>query len=182
MARPDWMRGRWAPGLVGAAAVALLLTLEVATDENGVTGLELLLETLELGLTVVAAVGATLLVERLQSQHEEKLALLRDLQAARGEGEAWRREVQVHLDGLGSAIEKQLDHWKLTAAEVDVALLMLKGFSHKEIAALRSTSEATVRQQAGSVYKKSAMHGRAAFCAYFLEDLLPGRGTGAPPA
>jgi DNA-binding NarL/FixJ family response regulator len=171
----EWMRGRWAPGLVGAAAVALLLTLEVVTDENGVTPAELLLEVLELALTVTAAVGAALLVERLQSQHQEKLALLRDLEAARGEGEAWRREVQTHLAGLGSAIEKQLDQWKLTAAEADVALLILKGFSHKEIAALRSTSEATVRQQAGMIYKKSGMHGRAPFCAYFLEDLLPPR-------
>jgi DNA-binding NarL/FixJ family response regulator len=42
-----------------------------------------------------------------------------------------------------------------------------------EIAALRSTSEATVRQQARSTYEKSGLNGRASFCAYFLEDLLP---------
>lgn len=49
---------------------------------------------------------------------------------------------------------------------------MLKGFSHKEIAALRGTTETTARQQATSAYQKPGPGGRAAFCAYFLEDLL----------
>jgi hypothetical protein len=30
-----------------------------------------------------------------------------------------------------------------------------------------------VRQQARSIYEKSGLNGRAAFCAFFLEDLLP---------
>jgi DNA-binding NarL/FixJ family response regulator len=50
---------------------------------------------------------------------------------------------------------------------------LLRGLSHKEIAALRGTSEAAVRQQAHIAYDKAGLKGRAAFCAYFLEDLLP---------
>lgn len=167
---------RWIFGFVSAGAFALLLALEIATEEGGVTPLELLLEVLELGLTVAIAAGVTLLVGSLRTQHAEKMALLRDLAAARAEGEAWRRQVQSHLDGLGAAIERQLEDWGLTDAEREVGLLMLKGFSHKEIAALRGTSEATVRQQARSAYQKSGMNGRAAFCAFFLEDLLPSSG------
>jgi DNA-binding CsgD family transcriptional regulator len=159
---------------VGAGAFALLLGLEVATEKN-VTALELLLEVLELLLTLSAAAGVTLLVGRLQRHHEERVALLRDLEAARADGEGWRREVQAHLDGLGAAIEKQLRAWRLTPAEGEVALLMLKGLSHKEIGTLRRTSEATVRQQARSIYEKSGLDGRASFCAFFLEDLLPPR-------
>ena len=109
----------------------------------------------------------------MQAQHEEKLALLRDLDAARAEGEGFRTQVQAHLDGLGVAIDKQFRVWSLTDAEREVALLMLKGFGHKEIAAFRGTSEATVRQQARGVYQKSGLNGRPAFCAFFLEDLLP---------
>jgi DNA-binding CsgD family transcriptional regulator len=171
----------WTFGLASAAAFAALLALEVATEEGGVSPLELLLEVLELALTVVIAGGLTLLVGSLRAQHEEKMALIRDLAAARVEGEGWRRQVQSHLDGLGAAIERQLQDWRCTDAESEVALLMLKGFSHKEIGALRGTSEATVRQQARSVYQKSGMNGRAAFCAYFLEDLLPS-GSFAPDA
>ena len=49
---------------------------------------------------------------------------------------------------------------------------MLKGLSLKEIAALRSTSERTVREQARAVYRKSGLSGRSALAAFFLEDLL----------
>ena len=168
----DDARTRWLLAAVAAGAFALLLGLEVATEKQ-ITPLELLLEVLELLLTLAAAAGVTLLVGRMQRQHEERMTLLRDLEAARADGESWRREAQAHVDGLGAAIEKQLRAWTLTNAEREVALLMLKGFSHKEIGALRNTSEATVRQQARATYEKSGLNGRAAFCAFFLEDLLP---------
>ena len=168
----DDARTRWLLAAVAAGAFALLLGLEVATEKH-ITALELLLEVLELLLTLAAAAGVTLLVGRMQRQHEERMTLLRDLEAARADGESWRREAQAHVDGLGAAIEKQLRAWTLTNAEREVALLMLKGFSHKEIGALRNTSEATVRQQARATYEKSGLNGRAAFCAFFLEDLLP---------
>jgi DNA-binding CsgD family transcriptional regulator len=171
----------WTFGLVSAVAFAVLLALEIATEEGGVTFLELLLEILELALTVAIAAGVTLLVGSLRAQHAERMALIRDLAAARAEGEGWRRRVHSHLEGLGAAIERQLQDWGLTDAEREVGLLMLKGFSHKEIGALRGTSEATVRQQARAAYQKSGMNGRAAFCAYFLEDLLPSQDVDPSP-
>jgi hypothetical protein len=54
-------------------------------------------------------------------------------------------------------------------------LLLLKGFSHKEIARVRHTSTTTIRQQAASIYQKANLSSRAALSAFFLEDLL------APP-
>lgn len=169
--------------LVGLAAFGGLLGLEWATEPNGLSATELVLEVTELLLTIAAAVGVAFVVVRMDAQHEERVALLRDLEAARAEGEGWRQRVQAQLDGLGAAIDRQLRAWDLTEAERDVALFMLKGFSHKEIGALRGTSDATVRQQARSIYEKSGMNGRAAFCAFFLEDLLPADAqNGARPA
>lgn len=176
----DETRTRCLLALVGLGAFATLLGLEVATEEDGFSGLELLLEALELLLTIAAAGGLTLLAGRMHAQHQEKMTLIRDLDAARREGEGWRKQVQSHLAGLGAAIEEQFGEWALTGAEREVALFMLKGFTHKEIAALRGTSEATVRQQARSAYEKSGLSGRAAFCAFFLEDLLPARRTPDP--
>jgi DNA-binding CsgD family transcriptional regulator len=63
---------------------------------------------------------------------------------------------------LGEVISSQFSDWKLTASEREVGLLLLKGFSLKEIAALRGTSEKTIRQQASSVYKKAGLSGRHA--------------------
>ena len=62
--------------------------------------------------------------------------------------------------------------WSLTTAEREVALLMLKGLRHKDIASLRGTSERTVRQQALTIYKKAHLDGRTDLAAFFLEDLL----------
>ena len=60
----------------------------------------------------------------------------------------------------------------MTTAEQDVALLLLKGLSHKEIARIWRTGEATIRQQAAAIYAKSSLGGRAALAAFFLEDVL----------
>ena len=80
-------------------------------------------------------------------------------QAAAVQGTA-RREMQSVAKDPNHTIVSQLSQWNLSDAESDVALLMLKGFSHKEIARLRGSSSATVRQQASSIYEKSR-HGRS---------------------
>jgi DNA-binding NarL/FixJ family response regulator len=72
-------------------------------------------------------------------------------------------------------IRRQFDAWNLTASEQQVALLLLKGLSFKEIAAVRDTREKTVRQQASTIYAKSGVDGRHAFAAWFLEDFLAAR-------
>lgn len=53
-----------------------------------------------------------------------------------------------------------------------MALLLLKGLSHKELAVVRGVSERTVREQARSIYSKGGLTGRTALSAFFLEDLL----------
>lgn len=73
---------------------------------------------------------------------------------------------------LGQAIVDQFEQWNLTASERDVGMLLLKGFSLREIATLRGTAEKTIRQQASTIYQKSGLPGRHAFSAWFIEDLL----------
>lgn len=73
---------------------------------------------------------------------------------------------------FNDAVEYQFSTWALTPSEVEVARLMIKGLSFREIAELRSTQEKTVRQQAANVYAKSGLGGRHEFAAYFFEDLM----------
>ena len=61
----------------------------------------------------------------------------------------------------------------MTQAEMEVGMLMLKGFSHPEIADVRAASERTIRDQARAVYRKSGLARRSELSAFFLEDLLP---------
>ena len=54
------------------------------------------------------------------------------------------------MRGLSTAIDEQFDSWNLTAAEKDVALLLLKGFSHKEVAETSRSGRADCQEQAGA--------------------------------
>jgi DNA-binding CsgD family transcriptional regulator len=157
---------------VGVGSFVLLMTLGVLTEPEEINPLDLLIDAVTVLLTISAAVGVALLALRMQRQQEEKVTLIRDLEIARTEGQHWRAKVQSKLNGIKAEMETQFRQWGMTAAERDVGLLILKGLNHKEIAALRGTSEATVRQQAQSIYQKADLPGKTAFSAYFLEDLF----------
>jgi hypothetical protein len=60
-----------------------------------------------------------------------------------------------------------------------VALFAIKGLSTQEIAALRATSEGTVKAQTNAIYRKAGVNGRPQLLSLFIEDLLD---AGAPPA
>ncbi|MGD8494832.1 MAG: LuxR C-terminal-related transcriptional regulator [Gemmatimonadales bacterium] len=103
----------------------------------------------------------------------------RSLQAARRElaergreRDRWREQAEQLLRGLGREIERQFDAWDLTPAEKEVALLVVKGNSHKAIASMTDRSERTVRQHATSVYAKADLRGRHELAAFFLHDLM----------
>lgn len=156
--------------LATLGGVALFLGLEFR--EEPFTWGQALIELIEILPVVLMSVGVVLLFMMSHRQREEQLTLLRDLEVARLQGERWRSESRSLLNGLGEAIDAQFSRWNLTEAEREVALLLLKGLSVKEIAAVRATSERTIRTQARSLYTKAGLTGRAALSAFFLEDLL----------
>ena len=94
------------------------------------------------------------------------------LEARGAERDVWRARAEKFLSGLGEEIDRQFRDWNLTPAERETALLLLKGYGHKEIAVLQDKSERTVRQHSVAVYRKSGLSGRAQLSAFFLEDLL----------
>jgi DNA-binding CsgD family transcriptional regulator len=155
--------------LVAFAVVALLAALDLASDLGEGTTIGHVLA--EGGVFVVGLVGAMVMAGRLR------------LKTTEAEAARWREEARDLLAGLGAALDRQFERWALSRAEKEVALLLLKGLSHKEIAEVRSITEATARQQAREVYKKAGLTGRNALAAFFLEDLLLPHGQGsAKPA
>ena len=104
--------------------------------------------------------------------------LRRTLAERQAERDAWRTRAERALEGLGRAVAEQFDAWQLTPSEREVALLLLKGQGHKQIAAATGRSERTVRQHAVVVYQKSGLQGRAELAAFFLEDLAVPSRTG----
>lgn len=172
-------------GLFGG--IALLIAADLASDYHdsfhigrGHENRHLVLESLAGALAVV---GSVFFARHAWALHRAADDLGRDLRAAEAEARRWRSEAQQALEGFGAAIGREFEKWGLTEAEREIALLLLKGLSHKEIAAQRRTSEGTVRQQALSIYRKSGLGGRSNLAAFFLEGLdVPRPGGAAGPS
>lgn len=95
-----------------------------------------------------------------------------ELLEAKASYQDWKQKTHASAQEIRELIDKQFALWQLSHSEKDVALLLIKGLSMKEIASIRNTHEKTVRQQATALYKKSNLSGRQELAAFFLEDIL----------
>lgn len=150
--------------------VALLVGIDIITDSSeGVIVWHLVAEG-SVGVIAIAGVfyllrGTVTLRHRLEKE-------IKDFSAYKQEAEAWRADSRKYIDGLARAIDQQLSKWNLSVAEKEVAFLLLKGLSLKEVADVRNTTEKTARVQSMAIYAKAGISGRSELSAFFLEDLL----------
>jgi len=151
-------------------ATAVLVLIDLATDLAA--GVQPSHAAVEGVVVAISLVGGVVLWRELQAQRGRAAALETRLHRTEAEAQRWRAETEELLAGLGSAIDTQFARWELTPAEREVALLLLKGYSHKEIARIRGISDRTARQQGRCIYRKADLAGRAELSAFFLEGIL----------
>jgi DNA-binding CsgD family transcriptional regulator len=120
----------------------------------------------------ISTIAIAWLLVSVRRQRLQLAALRRELSAGTAPVSDACPAVPAARQQLGEAIREQFRQWQLTGSEQEVALLLLKGLSFREIAAVRQTLEKTVRQQASGIYRKSGVSGRHAFAGWFIEDLL----------
>jgi len=150
--------------------IAALIGADVVVDTlNGAKLWHLILES-TLGL--VAIFGIYLLYRGNAFLKAELSNSVKNFETLKVEADTWRAESKKYVLGLAESIDLQLSKWKLSAAEKEVAFLLLKGLSLKEIAEIRQTTEKTARAQSIAVYAKAGLAGRSELSAFFLEDLL----------
>ena len=162
-------------GAFASIAVALFVAISISETlraDEPVTFWGLTTDLVETAALAAAVFFTAFASTEARALRRERRDLLADLDRSRNESARWRCAAKRHVEGLSRAIAEQFRAWGLTEAEADIATLMSKGLSHKEIAILRGGSEATVRQHAARVYAKSGFEGRAQLTAFFLEDLL----------
>lgn len=155
--------------IVAQALCAMFFMADVIVDfrEDGpLDGIHLVVETVA---AVALSVGVVYLMLELRRLLTRMDSMETGLRAARGE--------------MAEVVAGFFDTWGLSAAERDVALLLLKGFDNETIAGLRGTAKGTVRAQTAAIYGKARVDGRAQLISLLLEELLAGDGpvTGAPP-
>ena len=161
-------------GFAGLALLlfAVLVAIDSIKSDDPFVLQHFALDVFEKAMLALAVVTTAYVALETRGIKRERIDLLNDLSRVRSESDRWRSAARVHIEGLGKAIAAQFKVWKLSDSEADIALLMLKGLTQKEIAHLRGSEEGTVRQQAAAVYRKSGLSNRSELGAYFLEDLL----------
>lgn len=150
--------------------ISILVGFDLFTDAR--EGVDLWHVLIEASIAIVALFGFFYILHgsyNLKSQLQVKAVEYSNLQK---EAELWKIESRKYIDGLSKSIDQQLSKWKLSTAEKEVAFLLLKGMSLKEIANIRNTAEKTAKAQSLAVYAKSGLAGRSELSAFFLEDLL----------
>lgn len=123
-------------------------------------------ELLEIGAAIGLVLGVVL----------GGLMLRRTLRERNRAEERLRRATGAFMDIL----EERFAEWGLTPSERDVALFAIKGMSTAEIAALRTTSEGTVKAQTNAIYRKAGVTGRPQLLSLFIDDLMRDDGAIRP--
>jgi DNA-binding CsgD family transcriptional regulator len=114
------------------------------------------------GLILGVVLGGLMLRNALRDRHQAE--------------EQLRRASGAFMDLL----QERFLEWGLTPSERDVALFAIKGMSTAEIAALRATSEGTVKAQTNAIYRKAGVSGRSQLLSLFIEDLMRDDGAVRP--
>jgi DNA-binding CsgD family transcriptional regulator len=115
--------------------------------------------TASLGLVLGAVLGVWAIIQARKSQLQAEEAL----RSASG--------------AFATVLDEKFQRWNLTKAEHNVAWLVIKGFSTKETASLRGTSEGTIKAQCNAIYRKVGVTGRAQLLSFLVEDLLLDRNS-----
>lgn len=156
------------------AFIMFVIVLFVGADlfNDSLEGVKFSHLVLELVVALGAAAGFFILMKDSFRKSHQLVQSREVILEREKEVERWKLESQKYIQGLSVAIDAQLARWSLSPSEKEVALLILKGLSLREIAELHNTAEKTVRAQSVAIYSKSGLAGRSELAAFFLEDLL----------
>ena len=150
--------------------ISVTVAIDLVTDARGGAAIWHLLTEGFVGF--LALFGTFYLLKDMFSLKRDLIKERESSLTLRQEADEWRSRSKKYLEGLSNSIDEQLTAWNLSPAEKEVAFLLLKGLSLKEIAHLRNTTEKTARVQSMAIYSKASLAGRSELAAFFLEDLL----------
>ncbi len=156
--------------VLGLAIISLTIGVDIALDIREGLPLEHLIHEFTILIFCFLLVSLQTWVIIRKNREIKRGAL--ELASIREQREDFKRKAQRFSSQFHEAVYEQFRAWELTESEQEIAILLVKGLSMKEIALDRASKEATVRQQAMAIYKKSRLEGRNQLTAFFLEDLF----------
>ncbi len=144
-------------------ACAVFFVVDAARDFLNEGGLASLDAHLAVEILATVALLAAIAVEGrfLRSLMQRKARLEQSLANASAE---------VH-----AVIEAQFEEWRLSPAEHDIAMFLVKGLGTPEIAEMRGSAEGTVKAHFAAIFRKAGVHSRAELLSMLIDRLLGGR-------
>ena len=137
---------------LGAAGLVVgMAVLDITIEADGFDAADFAFELLDRAVSVGAMAAVAWAIVTLRDVRADQSILRRDVAVAIARGAEWRTANDAALGDLAGAVRRQFEAWGLTPAEADIAGLMLKGTSLRDIARVRRTSETTIRQQAQGI-------------------------------
>jgi DNA-binding CsgD family transcriptional regulator len=128
------------------------------------------IELAEISIALLPAIGIYILIRELIQNKKDLDQGIDTIDALRHQNQKLSR---YHSEGFWKSAEKEFKNWNLSEKEIEIALLIFRGMSNQQIAAIRGKSLKTIENQTLSIYQKSGMTGKLEFLAYFLSPLLP---------
>ena len=144
------------------AAFFVIDAVQDYREEGGLGSLDwhLAFETLAtLSLLIAIAVEGRILARLLH----KKARLERSLHHASAEVEA--------------VIRAQFEEWRLSPAETDIAMFLVKGLGTQEIADMRGSAEGTIKAHFNAIFRKAGVHSRTELLSVLIDRLLGERLT-----
>ena len=89
--------------------------------------------------------------------------------------ERLERDLAVAAAEVHEVIHAQFADWRLSPAESDVAMFLVKGLGTAEIAEMRGSAEGTVKAHFNAVFRKAGVHSRAELLSLLIDHILAGR-------
>lgn len=137
---------------------AIFFVVDVIADFEDLRGPQRYPLLLEAVASAALVLCTSFLLVELRRVLQRNASMEIGLTAARGE--------------MQTVIDRFFSEWRLSDAERDVALLLLKGLGNEAIASIRGTATGTVRAQCAGIYAKAGVDGRSQLMSIFMEELL----------
>ncbi|WBF94331.1 helix-turn-helix transcriptional regulator [Leptospira kirschneri] len=143
--------------------------LTFAFDINWIERSQAYFTTIEAAFGLLSIIGIYFLFQEIRNTKT-------DIESAKVMIEGLKNKNQFLVQtnqSFWESLQKQLEEWDLSDKEKEIALLLLRGMSNHQIAAIRGKSLKTIENQTFSIYQKSGTTGKLEFIAYFISPLLP---------
>jgi len=158
--------------MLPAFAFMLVCALDIIRESPPWDVVDIALDVAQTAMLVLMVVVVAWSTQRVAQMRDDQQAFHDAVIRNNAQGEDWRAARSQEIAAMSDAIALEFRAWGLTGEEMDVAELLLKGASMKEIALDQRTSLAKIRDRAQAVYRKAGISGRVELSAYFLDSLF----------